>query len=84
MAFGDVAEVRVAVVVAEGVVDLLEPVEVDDRDPYGFTRPACRRDRVRDAIAEERAVRKPGQEVVQCHVLVGLGAAGGGAGWPRS
>ena len=72
---GDVPQVGVAVVVAERVVHFLEAVEVDDRDPDRFARPARRRDRVRDAVAEQRAVRQAGEEIVQRHVLVGRGAA---------
>ena len=53
----DVAEIVVAVVVPERVVDLFEPVEVDDRDAHRFARPAGRRDRVFGAVAEQRAVR---------------------------
>ena len=61
IARGDVAQVDVAVVVPERVVHFLEAVEVDDRDPNRLTRAARRRDRVRDAVAEERAVRQTGE-----------------------
>ncbi len=69
----DLAQQQVAAVVAERVVDLLEAVEVDaciTATPCrraGAARSACC-----DAVVEERAVRQPGERVVERLVLVRL------------
>ena len=55
----------VARVVAEAVVHLLEPVEVDQEDREQPERPRGARKRLVEAVAEERAVREPGQPVVE-------------------
>jgi hypothetical protein len=61
---------RIAGVVAERVVDLLEAVEVHHQHGDAAALALRRQDRLLDAVAEERAVREPGQRVVQRLVLV--------------
>jgi hypothetical protein len=55
-------------VVAEGVVDLLEAVEVDQQHGQQRVRPE-RADRVADPLVEQRPVGEPGEAVVQRPVL---------------
>ncbi len=59
-AFGDLAQQPIAGVVAKGVIDFLETVEVEQGD----CRPARLCERVRRAIKEQDPVRQPGQQVV--------------------
>ena len=68
-ALAHLAQHLVAVVVAEGVVDLLEAVEVEQHDrDVGPGAPGAR-DRVLGARAEEDAVGQTGQRVVQGEAL---------------
>ena len=55
---------QVAVVVAERVVDLLEPVEVDQEERCVGPSACARQDRLVGAVAEEAAVRERGERVV--------------------
>ena len=61
----ELAQQLVAARVADGVVDLLEPVEVHQQHSHGRVRALCVRERLCDAVVEEPAVRKIGQRVVQ-------------------
>ena len=54
---------------AERVVDHLEAVEVEDEHGDGAAVARGERERVVDAVDEQRAVRQPGQGVVQRAVL---------------
>ncbi len=54
---------------AEGIVDVLEVVEVDEHDGYRPPVALADRHRVLDAVAEQRAVPEQGQRVVQRHSL---------------
>ena len=58
-------EEAVAGAVAEGVVDVLEVVEVDQQDRRHRPAAAAPRERVGDAVGEEGAVGEPGQRVVE-------------------
>ena len=60
----DLGEQRVAVAVPEGVVDLLEPVEVDDREHDRHVLALRRGDRRRGALLVDGAVRQVGERVV--------------------
>ena len=64
---------QIAVVVAEGVVDLLEAIEVHQQDGELGALAICGLDRALDLLAEARTVRQPGQAVVQRQVQVQLG-----------
>ena len=68
-AFGDLAQQPVARVVAQGVVDLLEAVEVQEsnRRPARVGKGACR------PIEEQGPVGEPGQEVVRRLVPLAVG-----------
>ena len=55
----------VARVVPEAVVDRLEVVEVHEQDDDPAVLPSAPLQRVRDAVGEQRAVREPGQRVVE-------------------
>ena len=61
----DLAEHLVSDGVAEAVVDRLEVVEVDEHDAHRRALLRAPRQRVRDAIGEECAVREPGDRVVE-------------------
>src|SRR5665213_2058842 len=54
---GNLAEQQVAIVVPEGVVDILEPIEVDQHYGYPRARSSRSGERVRSAILEEFSVR---------------------------
>jgi hypothetical protein len=58
----------VAGAVSQRVVDPLEAVEVDEQDGAARLLPAPARQRVLQAIEEQRPVRQTGQRVVQRHV----------------
>jgi hypothetical protein len=64
-------------VVAKGVVDLLEVVEIDDHDGDRRRRPAGRGEGALHAQREHRAVGQPGQRVVQRLPLSLDGESGG-------
>jgi len=66
---------RVARRVAERIVDLLEAVEIEHQDSDAGVGAASAMQRLADAVVEERAVREPGERVVQRLVLVQLGLA---------
>jgi hypothetical protein len=70
---GDLFEHAVAVVVAERVVDLLEPIEVHHHHGALLAGPLSRRQRLKHVHAEQRAVGQAGEPVVQCLVLEPLG-----------
>jgi hypothetical protein len=72
----DLAEHEVAVVVAEGVVDLLEPVEVEEQHGAAAAAPAAELQRRLQPVAEQPAVRQAGELVVEA----GPGASR--CGWP--
>ncbi len=61
----DVDEELVAVVVAEGVVDLFEPVQVDQQQRRREQLPVGRPDGLAGAVAQQGAVGQAGQPVVQ-------------------
>jgi hypothetical protein len=61
----DAAQQLVAGVVAERVVDHLEAVEVEQEDGRRRAAAAHARERAREAVAEQLAIRQPGQRVVQ-------------------
>ena len=51
---------------AEGIVDVLEVIDVEQKHREGLAAGALRRvERVRDTIEEQRAVRKSGQRIVK-------------------
>ena len=62
---GDADEQLVAGGVAEGVVDRLEVVEVDEQHRHGLAGAAAAQQRVVDAVAEQRAVGEVGERVVE-------------------
>ena len=64
-AFGDDFEQLVARVVAQAVIHLLEAVEVDQQNGENTTRSLGARERLVETVTEERAVRHPGQAVVE-------------------
>ena len=68
-ALADLAQHLVAVVVAEGVVDLLEAIEVEQHHRDAGPGAPGARDRVLGARAEEDAVGQTGQRVVQGEAL---------------
>ena len=62
-------EQRVTRAVPETVVDGLEVVEIEEQQRARRLRCACdARQRVLHAVAQQRAVRQPGQRVVECLV----------------
>ena len=66
---GDHLEDLVAGGVAEAVVDVLEVVEVEEQHRHRPLVAAAPDERVLDAVAEQRAVRQPGERVVEGLVL---------------
>ena len=64
---------EIARVMAEGVVDLLEPVEVDQEEGGVVPVARARQDRLVRAVAEEAAVREGGERVVAGVVRRALG-----------
>ena len=68
-ALGELGQQLVAALVAEAVVDDLEAVEVEHEHGDGAAVAGGERERVVDAVDEQRAVRQPGQRVVQRAVL---------------
>ena len=58
---GDLAQQLVAVAVAEGVVDLLEPVEVDQHHGDVLVAACGAGERVLDPVVEQEPVRQAGQ-----------------------
>jgi hypothetical protein len=72
---GDLGEQPVAVVVAEGVVDVLEPVEVQQQQGGGTQLPVGGPERLPDAVGEQLPVGQAGQRVVQRLVVAGGGLA---------
>jgi hypothetical protein len=67
---GDLLEEPVALVVAQGVVDLLEVVEVHQHHREAGPVAAGDADGLLDAVAEQDAVRQPGERVVDGLVLL--------------
>ena len=65
----ELAEQLVAALVAERVVDELEAVDVEHEHGDRAAVARGERERVVDAVDEQRAVRQPGQRVVQRAVL---------------
>ena len=65
----DHREQEIAVVVAQGVVDLLEAVEVDEQHRRRRSPAVCHRDGLRNAIVEEDPVGELGDRIVQRQVL---------------
>ena len=59
----------VADAVAQRVVDVLEAVEVDEQHADAPPRPARLRDRLRQSLVQQQAVRQAGQRVARRHVL---------------
>ncbi len=66
-AIGDLLEERVADRVAEGVVDRLEPVEVDQQHGAGLAGPGEARQGFGEALAQEQPVRQAGQRIEAGH-----------------
>ena len=62
---GDGDECRIPRVVADGVVDDLEPVEVDEQDTHGLVGAPADGERLTDAIEGERPVGETGELVVE-------------------
>ena len=62
---GDPAQHRVSCGVPAGVVDLLEPVEVDEEHGSAPTRTLRVGEGLVDAVDEQRPIRQPGQRVVR-------------------
>ena len=56
----------VARIVAEAVVDLLEPVEVEQQHGDDLIAPSQARERVLEPVREQRAVRQVCQRIVEC------------------
>ncbi len=75
----DLLQQQVAVVMPEGVVDLLEAVEVEDHQRDTCSIAPRRQDRLLGPVVEEASVREVGERVVQREVLV----LGGLAAQPR-
>ncbi len=65
-ALGARAQHAIAFAVAEAVVDGLEVVEVDEQHRHAAIAALADRERVLDAVAEQRAIREQGQRVVEC------------------
>ena len=61
-------EQLVAGVVTQAVVDVLEPVEVEEGDANRRLRPPAPRDRLTEPVEEQQTVRQPGERIV--HRLV--------------
>ena len=76
---GDLAEQVVAGVVAEPIVDILEPVEVEENDGWVQHRAGPSVEGVVHAVAEQRTIGQPRERVVEglMHELV-LGLLAGG------
>ena len=68
--FGHLDQQRVPSVVAEGVVDLFEPVDVEDHQRKALARTISRGDGSVEAVLQQPPVRQPGQRIVQREVLV--------------
>ena len=66
---GELGQQLVAAIVAEELVDDLEAVEAQPEHRDGAAVAGGERERVVDAVDEQRAVRQRGQRVVQCAVL---------------
>ncbi len=64
-AAGDRPQDGVARLVSADVVDALEPVEVDDEQRERFPRASRARERLRDAVVQQVAVREPGERVAE-------------------
>ena len=62
---GDRAQELVAGGMPEGVVDRLEAIEVEEQDGDGRRMPAQPRQRLPEAVEEQRSIRQPRQVVVQ-------------------
>ena len=62
---GELGQQLVAALVAVAVVDDLEAVEVEPEHRGGAAVAGGQRERVVDAVDEQRAVRQPGERVVQ-------------------
>ena len=73
---GDLAQQRIAVLVAEGVVDVLELVEVDHQEPDRGPRPVGLDEGAGQPLVQQGPVREPGQRVVGRLVAERLGGAG--------
>ena len=69
----DLLEQEVAVVVPERVIDLLEPVEIHHQHRPRLVVALGRRERLKHVLAEQGAVRQPGQRVMQRLMLETLG-----------
>ena len=64
---------------AERIIDVLEPVEIEHEDRKPLAQPALAGARFLDLLGEQGAVGEPGERVVMRHVgdpRVGLGALG--------
>ena len=68
-ALGHDLQKPVADVVPEGVVDVLEPVEVEKHDPDDAPAPLRARERLVEAIEEQHAVRELRERVVVREIL---------------
>ena len=65
----DALQELVADPVAERVVDVLEPVEVDEQHADAAPAALRLRDRLRQTLVQQQTVRQPGQRVARGHVL---------------
>ncbi len=68
-ALADDGEQRVARLVAEGVVDEVEVIDVEEQDGDRGVAPQVPRERVSEAVEQEGAVREAGERVVQRFAL---------------
>jgi hypothetical protein len=66
-------EELVSVMVAEGVVDVLEPVQVQQQQDGRLQRPVGGAERLAEPVGEQRAVGQAGERVVQRLVVAGGG-----------
>ncbi len=75
---GDGLEQQIAARMAEGVVDDLETVEVEEQDGAAPFLALCPRQRLIEPVVEQQAVGEPGERVVVGHVIqLRLGPAHG-------
>ncbi len=70
--FGDLPQQEISVVMAQRVVDVLEPVHVDEQHGDLLARPLGGSQCLDGAVLEQRSIRQPGQAVVQGLVAVDL------------
>ena len=65
----DLGQQPIADLVTEGVVDVLEAIEIQQQHGHLLARPLRVLDRLLDPVVEQGAIGQPGQRVVQRHAL---------------